>query len=190
MEEIPETAVFLEQFTIFRNERLSVNGISKQGGVLIALKRTIRYTKVENNYPDTISKLFELGKKYLHCCMYSAPKNNQDRLDTTTISAINASTELAQIKGCDAVYIVGDINFDNTNWNQMTSTDDSECIILDKLFENNYQQLIHKRQKSTDVFITNITNTKTVLTLTVDNKLKGLHRSNHPPDQVKLQTLI
>ena len=39
------------------------------------------------------------------------------------------------------------------------------------------------RRKSTDVFITN--NTETVLTLTVDNK----HRSNHQPYQVKLQTL-
>ena len=35
--------------------------------------------------------------------------------------------------GCDAVYTVGDTNIDNTNWNQMTSTDDSECIIFDNL---------------------------------------------------------
>ena len=41
----------------------------------------------------------------------------------------------------------------------MTSTDNSECFILDHLLENNYQQVIHNRRKSTDVFITNNTET-------------------------------
>ena len=116
------------------------------------------------------------------------PKNSRYRLDTPNmINAINGSNKRPQIKGCDAVYIVVDINFDTTNRNQMTSKDDSECIFLDNLFENNYQQLIHTRRKSTDVIITN--NAEFVLTLLVNNKSKRLHRSNHPPYQTRLQTL-
>ena len=64
--------------------------------------------------------------------------------------------------GCETILIVGDINFENTNWKQMRSTDYSEAFVVQKLFKNSFQQVITTKSKLLDVNLTS--NTDPVLT--------------------------
>ena len=57
--------------------------------------------------------------------------------------------------------LVGDINFDTTNWHHMDSSNLDEALVLEELFEHNYQQLITGAKKQLDVILVN--NTEPIL---------------------------
>ena len=83
------------------------------------------------------------------------------------------------------VYIVGDINFDQTNWLSMTSTTPDEQLVLDDLTEHNYQQLIKcENGRSLDIILCN--KPQTALNVAVDNQMRILHTSDHQPYSAKI----
>ena len=75
--------------------------------------------------------------------------------------------------GCETILIAGDLNFENTNWKQMRSTDYSEALVVEKLFGNSFQQVITTKSKPLDVILRN--NTDPVLNGSVDNRVKTLY---------------
>ena len=66
----------------------------------------------------------------------------------------------------------------------MKSTDYSEALIVEKFFENSFQQVISTKSKLLDVILTN--NTDPVLNVSVDNRVKTLYKSDHLPYRAKL----
>ena len=66
----------------------------------------------------------------------------------------------------------------------MRSTDYSEALVVEKLFENSFQQVITTKSKLLKVILTN--NTDLVLNVSVDNRVKTLYKSDHLPYWAKL----
>ena len=66
----------------------------------------------------------------------------------------------------------------------MQSTDCSEALVVEKFFENSFQQVITTKSKLLDVILKN--NTGPVLNVSVDNRVKTLYKSVHLPFRVKL----
>ena len=80
--------------------------------------------------------------------------------------------------------MVGNINFQNTNWKQIRSPDYSEALVAAKLFENSFLQVKTTQIKLLDVILTN--DTDPVLHVFVDNSVKILYKSDHPQYRAKL----
>ena len=66
----------------------------------------------------------------------------------------------------------------------MRSTDYSEALVDKKLFENSFQPVITTKSELLDVTLTN--NTDPVLSVSVDNIVKNIHKSDHLLDWAKL----
>ena len=80
--------------------------------------------------------------------------------------------------------IVGDINFDCTDWQQMALSHYDEAVFLEDLFDQNFQQMIKGQKKHLDVVLTN--NADHILNVFVDNKIKQMQNLDHDPFQLKL----
>ena len=185
---IPDTALFLNGYSIHRNNRLSTDAKNKHGGVLIAKISRIRHTRIriDPKYLETVTVEISLHEvDYLICCVYSALKPSQYRfLPQLMINLIDLLIVESKKHGCETILFVGDLNFENTSWKQMRSTDYSEALVVGKLFENSFQQLITTKSKLLDVILTN--NTDSVLNVSVDNRVKTLYKSHHLPYRAKL----
>ena len=184
---IPDTALFLNSYSIHRNNRLSTDAKSNHGGILIAVKLRIRHTRIriDTKYLETVTVKISLHEvDYLICCFYSAPKPSPYRIPPQLMIDL-IDLLIAELKkhGCGTILIVCDLNFENTNWKQMRSTDYSEALVVEKLFEDSFQQVITTKSKLRDVFTNN---TGPVLNVSVDNRVKTLYKSDHLPYRAKL----
>ena len=79
MSAIPDTAILLNSYSIHRNDRLSTDAKSKQGGAstLIAVKSHIRHTRIRTDpkYLEKVTVKTSLHEvDYPICCVYSSPK--------------------------------------------------------------------------------------------------------------------
>ena len=185
---IPDTALFSKSYSIHRNDRLSTDAKSKHGGVLLDGKSRIRHTRIriDPKYLETMTVKISLHEfDYLICCVYSALKPSQYRIPPQLmIDLIDLLIAESKKHGCETILIVGDLNIENTNWKQMRSTDYSEDLVVEKLFENSFQQVITTKSKLLDVILTN--NTDPVLNVSVDNRVKTLYKCYHLPYRAKL----
>ena len=66
----------------------------------------------------------------------------------------------------------------------MESSNLDQALVLEELFEHNYQQLVTGAKKHIDVILVN--NTASILNVSVDNYVKKLFKSDHQPFQLKL----
>ena len=66
----------------------------------------------------------------------------------------------------------------------MESSNLDETLVLEELFEHNYQQMITGAKKQLDVILVN--NTEPILNVCVDIYVKKLFKSDHQPFQLKL----
>ena len=186
------TAIFLISNSIHRNDRLSTDAKNKHGGVLIAVRSHIRLTRtgIDPKYLETVTVKISLHEvEYLICCVSSAPKPSQYRFPPQLMfDLIDLLIAESKKLGSETILIVGDINCENTNWKQMRSTDYSEALVVQRLFENSFQQVITTKEKLLDVIVTN--STDAVLNVSVDNRVKTLYKSDDLPSRAKLSGQI
>ena len=140
------------------------------------MKSRIRHTRfrIDRKYLQTMTVKISLHEVYyLICCVYSAPKPNRYQFPPQLIiDLIDLLIAKSKKHGCETILTLGDLNFENTNWKQLRSTDYSEALVVESFFGNSFQQIISTKNKLLDVFLTN--NTDTVLNVFVDNRVKTL----------------
>ena len=139
---IPDTAFFLKGYSIHGNDRVSTDAKNKHGDVLKAVESHIRHTRIRTDpkYLETVTVKISLNDvDYLISCVYSASKLNQYRIRPQLIIVlIDLLIAESNKLGCETMLIIVDINFENTNWKQMPSTDYSEALVVVKLFDNQF----------------------------------------------------
>ena len=186
--EVSDNALFLNNFVIHRNDRNTVNGQTKHGGVLIAVHNSIQHRRLifVTKFTDTVLVQLEFNDcRCLLCCIYSAPKNSPYRHSPSLLlQLIECLDELSSNHITNLTMLVGNINFDNINWHHMESSNLDQALVLEDLFEHNYQQLVTGAKKHIDVILVN--NTDSILNVSVDNYVKKPFKSDHQPFQLKL----
>ena len=121
--EIPDKALFLNNFVKHRKDRNTVNGQTKHGGVLIAVYNSIQHRRIiiDSKFTDTVLVQLEFNDyRCLLCCIYSAPKNSPYRHSPILrLEPLECLDELSRNHVTNLTMLVEDINFDNTNWHHM-----------------------------------------------------------------------
>ena len=180
--EIPDNALFLNNLVIHRNDRNTVNGQTKHSGVLTAVHNSIQHRRliIDSSLTDTVLVQLEFNDyRCLLCCIYSALKNSLYRHSTILLQELlECLDEQSRNHVTNLTMLVGDINFDNTNWHHMESSNLDKALVLEELFEHNYQQLITGAKKQLDVILVN--NREPILNVSVDNYVNKLFKSDQP----------
>ena len=81
-ENIPDNALFLPAHIITRCDRPTNSTKSKHGGVLIAVKQSLAFTKLEIHTTDCVGLLLNTPTPLILCCIYSAPNESKYKLST------------------------------------------------------------------------------------------------------------
>ena len=185
-ENIPDAALFLPCYEIHRKDRPSSNGKSRHGGVLIAISNCIPNCAIESDFNDCVIVRLSIQRPVIICCIYSSPKDSTYKWESVQFSNLIKFLRNKKLEfNAACVYIVGDINFDHTNWLSMTSATPDQQLVLDDLTEHNYQQLIKSENgRSLDIILCN--KPQTALNVAVDNQMRILHSSDHQPYSVKI----
>ena len=152
-EHISDAALFLLKYDINQKDRLSVNGLTKHGGVLRGVSKNIPSCPIECNFLDCVITRLLVKQPIIICCNYSAPRDSSYSWPTSQfiflIKFLNKTKYEFNSKCC---IIVGDNNFSYTDGPSMTSTYWEEQYCLDELTSANSQQLIiTKKRKSLDI---------------------------------------
>ena len=191
--DVPDQALFFSNYAIFRGDRQSYCGRTKHGGTLIAVKQTpsLRCTKIENGFPDEdcvvieakiVDKL-QTQRSLIICCLYNPPRNspflwNHSKLETLIGNLVRMQTEI----DAEGTLLIGDLNFNNTNWGCLQSTDAYESPFLDVLIQHNFQQHIAS-SSSLDVVLRNnpdlILDTTSDFSMTKNYSLHDRKLSDH-----------
>ena len=178
-ESIGDDALFLTNYVIHQKNRPSDKGLTKHGGVLIAVNRNIPCNPINSTFQDCVIIRISLNKPIIICCIYSAPSNSTYTWgisDLVELLKFLRRKQFEQSAVCS--YVVGDKNFNCTHWPSMTSTSLDEQSILDELCESNFQQLIKTPDgKSLDVLLSN--KPHFVTSVRHDNRLSSLFSSDH-----------
>ena len=185
-ESIGDAALFLTNYIIHRNDRPSDKGLTKYGGVLIAVNRNIPSSQISSAFQDCVIIRISLNEPIIICCIYSAPSSSiytWDISDLIELLILLRRKQFEQSAICS--YIAGDINFNCTNWPSLVSTSLDKQSILDNLCESNFQQLIKTPAgKSLDVLLNN--KPPFVTSVKLDNRLISLFSSDHLPLHAKV----
>ena len=132
--EIPDNALFLNNFVIHRNDLNTVNGQRKHGGVLIPVHKSIQHWRlfIDSKFPDTVLVQLEFNDyRCLLCCIYSAPINSPYRHSPIfLLELLECLDELRRNHVTNLTMLVGDINFENTNWHHMESSNLDDALVL------------------------------------------------------------
>ena len=185
-ESIGDAALFLTNYVIHRNDRPSDKGLTKHGGVLIAVNRNIPSSQINPAFQDSVIIRISLNKPISICYIYSAPSNSTYTWGISDLLELLKFLRRKQFEqSAICSYIFGDINFNCTHWPSMTSTSLDEQSILDELCESNFQQLIKTPDgKSLDILLSN--KPQFVTSVKLDNRLSSLFSSDHLPLHAKV----
>ena len=145
--DVTTVSLFLENYQVYRNDReTSDNRKTKHGGVLIAIKNEISHDlhSIESLKSDyLIIEIHSNKRSIILSCVYNAP--TPSTYQWSTESFLTLMNEMANLKIankndlCDLI-LTGDINFSQTYWEALSSSDIYESQLLDKLVELNLSQ--------------------------------------------------
>ena len=76
-------------------------------------------------------------EKILVCCIYRSPNSSLENNATLC----NCITELSKIK-CKNIIMVGDFNYGHINWENLSSQNNTERNVIDKLQDNYLSQMV------------------------------------------------
>ena len=145
--DVTTASLFLENHQVYRNDReTSDNRKTKHDGVLIAIKNEISHDlhSIESLKSDYL--IIEIHSKKISIilsCVYNA--STPSTYQWSTESFLTLMNEMANLKLankknlCDLI-LTGDINFSQTYWEALSSSDIYEIQLLDKLVELNLSQ--------------------------------------------------
>ena len=142
---------------------------------MIAIKSHLIWERLNSNLSPqeyVAIKITNGATDLLLCCLYNPPQNSPYRwkeleLQTFLESLVNIQKE----SDCQSSIIVGDINFNDTNWKEMKSQNPEEKVVLKTLTVLNFEQLFSDKKKQLDVLLTN--NPNSVLNWKVNHNVKA-----------------
>ena len=142
---IPNSALFLPAYTIYRKYRVCENFQSKHGGVLIAIKNQIPHEEVvlHNCKSDLmVLRLCTTPKTTLVCAIYNPPTNSPYQWSFQDfVQFFNGLENHTSEISYDQIIIAGNIHFSKTNLSQMSSNDKYENGILENLIEHYFSNI-------------------------------------------------
>ena len=156
--DVPNTALFLKEYAIYRSDTTSSSTITIHAGVLVAVKRSILHEVIPNDQSDEIiAVMVKTEQPLLVCCVYNPPQYSPFRWPRTKFDNLLISLKRRQEQlNCQTTIITGDINFSKTSWDCMESRDDYKQSILDLLCEHGYSQHLNQTSKrQSDVLLSN-----------------------------------
>ena len=140
-------AKLLDKFNIHRNDRQSVNGKSKHGGVIIGLNHEITHYCIPSTFNDCLIVKLLIKNPVIIACIYCAPKGSEYRWSYKTLLSFLNFIRQKQIEvNVRDVMITGDINFAQMNWSTLISSYEDEQAFLDALAELNFKQMIREKK--------------------------------------------
>ena len=170
-ENIPDNALFLPAHIITRCDRPTNSTKPKHGGVFIAVKQSLAFTKLEIHTTDCVGLLLNTPTPLILCCIYSAPNESKYKLSTDDFNKLlNMLTDYSNEFQCPNILLVGDINFANTHWQTLQSTQKHEQLVLQTFTDMNFQQFIETPHDQLDIVLCN--NPDIILNTTIDNHMK------------------
>ena len=108
----------------------------------------------------------------LLCCLYNPPQNSPYRWKELELQTFLESLVNIQKKSdCQSSIVVGDINFNDTNWKERKSQNPDEKVVLKTLTVLNFEQLFSDKKKQLDVLLSN--NPNSVLNWKVNHNVKA-----------------
>ena len=125
---IPNSALFLPAYTIYRKNRVCENFRSKHGGVLIAIKNQIPHEEVvlHNCKNDLmVLRLCTTPKPTLVCAIYNPPTNSPFQDFVQFFNSLESHTSKISY---NRIIIAGDINFSKTNWSEMIKMTNTKTV--------------------------------------------------------------
>ena len=136
-------AIFLDKFNIHRNDRQSVNGKSKNGGVIFGINHEIPDYCIPSTFNDCLIVKLLIKNPVIIACIYCAPKGSQYHWSSKTLLSFLYFIRQKQIElNVRNVMITGDINLAQSDWSNLISSDEDEQAFLDALAELNFEQMI------------------------------------------------
>ena len=163
-EEVPNEELFLKNYVIHRNDRTSKCGVSKHGGVLVAVKDNIQSKElfVKNTWEGClIVKINTKTDSILIVCIYNPPKGSPYRWCKQKFEDLTQTLKFLEKKTKPkSVIITGDLNFSTTDWKQISSPDELDNTGLNYFVDENFEQMLNFTdllgyKKQLDVFLTN-----------------------------------
>ena len=155
--DVPNTALFLKEYAIYRSDRTSSSMITIHGGVLVAVKSIPHEVIPTDQSDEIIAVMVKTEQPLLVCCLYNPPHYSPFRWPRTKFDNLLTSLKRHQEQlNCQTTIITGDKNFSKTSWDCMESRDDYEQSILDLLCEHGYSQHFNQTSKrQLDVLLSN-----------------------------------
>ena len=149
--------MFLPNFTIGRSDREFNTVATKHGGVRLALKNLIHEVQEDKILVEHVAVEFPYGRTtFLLSCIYNPPKGSPYRILLQSILALLEFLHCKALEENKLVLITGDLNMNHTDWVAMSSEDDYEYPIVQKLAHHSFAQILEStEQKLLDVFLVN-----------------------------------
>ena len=126
--------LFLSEYNIYRSDRAIVSGKNCHGGSLIAVKNSLitEDLSTKHDIPDScvLCSIKLHQTEMIIGSFYNPPKNSNYRYKVHEFEQL-----IKAIPKNKPFLLCGDLNFPETNWNTLTSTDEEENQIL-QIFEN------------------------------------------------------
>ena len=145
--DIENSELLLSNYEIFRaNRSVGENEISKHGGCLIALKKTLSGIKVnlgqcskalEDSF--VAIKLVQPNPIYI-AVLYNPPSDSKYRLSTKEVQEL--FTILNKIRQMGKTILVGDFNLPGVDWGAYSSDNDYESLFIDGIISANLKQVV------------------------------------------------
>ena len=147
-ENVTTGAIFLDKFNIHRIDRQRVSGKSKYGGVRIAINHEIPHYCILSTFKDCLIVKLLIENPVIIACIYCAPKGSKYRWSSKALLSFLCFIRQKQIElSVRNVMITGDINFAQTDWLTLISSDEDEQDFLVALADFNFEQMITGKEK-------------------------------------------
>ena len=139
---ITDSELFLTQYSVYRSDRvMRTQEVSSHGGVLIGVNNAIHSWKLQLPalFTGSASACICLinSLRVLIVCCYFPPSSSKYRLSTENIIFLFSYLNSLPV---DHTIITGDFNFGNVDWNDYSSSNDAEQLILDTIESYNLYQ--------------------------------------------------
>ena len=131
--EVTNEALFLPSYFIYRKDRKITDFKSKHGGVLIAVKSSLKHENVDIpliHDEFIVVKINLLMFALIICCIYHAPEQSNYRWAVNDFLKFLEKIKNSIVDTNCLVMLTGDINFTETSWAKMSSTKDYDQLIF------------------------------------------------------------
>ena len=119
-------SIFLDKFNIHRNDRQSVNGKIKHGGVIIGTKHEISHFCIPSTFNDCRIVKLLIKNPVIIACILCHQKKRIPLSSKTLLSFLNFNKQKQIELNVRNVMTAGHINFAQTDWSTPISSDEDE----------------------------------------------------------------